>query len=644
MTPFFKFLKREKNESKKLLLEESFDEALGEKIELAELPLNDKPFFYVWLFVLFLGLAVGGRITFWGLIGNEFYQKKAIANLTEERVTAGPRGMIYDRFGKILADNKATFFAFLNIKEFLRDERAKAKTIKDIERILGLTEKDIKDLIDRNNKNFSDNVLLASDLSQEQAILLESAALPAIFLENGYKRNYEKGKIFSPILGYVGLANSEDLKNNPQLRSNEFVGRAGVEAFYDSLLRGQPRIISVRRDAVGKIIDKQEKQQAKIGNSLELTIDGEFQEYFYKRLNDGLIKLGLEVGAGIALNPQNGEVLALVSLPSFDNNIMSGFGKNKEKISILNSPTKPLFNRIISGLYAPGSTIKPLVGVAALKEKIIGPRRVVFSPGYLEIPNPYKPEKPSRYLDWRYQGDINLYSAIAQSSNVYFYLAGGGSPPKIFPPEILRGGDPIDGLGINKLHFWWEKFGLGKKSGIDLPGEVDGFLPTAKQKEEKSGKQWLLGDTYNVSIGQGDLLLTPLQIINYISAIANGGKIYRPFLKKGTKPSVLIDLSELLPEIKEVQKGMKLAVESPLGTANLLADLPFSIGAKTGSAQIESNKAQNAFFVGYAPFDNPKIAILVLVEHAREGSLNALPIAKDVLRWYYEKRINKIKE
>lgn len=636
---FLSFLKRKRNKTKEPLLEESLDEALGERIELAELPLDSRPFFYVGLVVLFLGLAVGARIIFWGLIKNDFYQRKAVANLVEERVTAGPRGIIYDRFGKILADNKATFFAFLKVKEFLRDEEVKVKTIKLIKEVLGLTEKDIKDLIERDGNNFSENVLLASELKPEQVIQLESASLPAIFLESGYERRYEKGKIFSPVLGYVGLANSGDIENNPQLRPNEFVGRAGVEAFYDSILRGQPKIVSIGRDSKGKLIDKQEKQPAKIGDSLELTIDGEFQEYFYKRLSEGLAYLGLEAGAGIAINPQNGEILALVNLPSFDNNIMSGFGRNKEKISILNSPSKPLFNRVISGLYSPGSTIKPLVGVAALKEKIIEPSRLIFSPGYLEIPNPYNPENPSRYLDWRYQGDINLYSAIAQSSNVYFYLVGGGHPPKISPPEILRGGGPIKGLGIEKLYLWWRKFGLGEKSGIDLPGESEGFLPSAEQKKKNSSKAWLLGDTYNVSIGQGDLLLTPLQIINYISAIANGGKIYRPFVKKNSKPSVLVNLSELLPEIKEVQKGMKLAVQSPKGTANLLSSLPFSVGAKTGSAQIEGNRAENAFFVGYAPFESPKIAILVLVERAREGSLNALPIAKDVLQWYYEHRL-----
>lgn len=637
---FLNFLKHRRNKSKELLLEESLDEALGERVELAELPLDEKPFFYVGFVILLLGIAVAGRIIFWGLIKNEFYMRKAAANLTEERVTAGPRGIIYDRFGKILADNKATFFVFLNVKEFLYGKEVREKTIKTVEEVLGLTEKEIKDLISQYDNNFSDSLLLASGLSQEQAIKLESANLPTLFLEGGYERYYEKGKIFSPVLGYVGLANSEDLKN-ANLWPGEFVGRAGVEAFYDSVLRGEPRIVSIERDAKGKVINKKEKQSAKIGNSLELTIDGEFQEYFYKRLAEGLAQLGLEIGGGIALNPQNGEVLALVNLPSFDSNIMSGFKKNKEKTAILNSPLKPLFNRIISGFYAPGSTIKPLVGVAALKEKIIEPERLIFSPGYLEIPNPYNPESSSRYLDWRYQGDINLYSALAQSSNVYFYLLGGGSPPKISPPEILKGGRPIVGLGINRLYFWWQKFGLGEKSGIDLPGEGEGFLPSPQKKEEKFGRKWLLGDTYNVSIGQGDLLLTPLQIVNYISAIANGGKIYRPFLKKNSTPFVLADISELLPEIQEVQKGMRLAVQSPRGTAHLLSDLPFSVGAKTGSAQIEGNKAENAFFVGYAPFEDPKIAVLVLVERAREGSLNALPIAKDVLRWYYEHRLKK---
>ena len=180
---------------------------------------------------------------------------------------------------------------------------------------------------------------------------------------------------------------------------------------------------------------------------------------------------------------------------------------------------------------------------------------------------------------------------------------------------------------------------MGSKTGIDLPGEASGFLPSADWKESSGRGPWLLGDTYHASIGQGDLQVTPVQLLDYIAGIANGGKIMTPTLNLAEIGKLRIDLSPLLPEITEVQKGMRATVTSAMGTAHLLNDLPVKVAAKTGSAQIQNNASENAFFVGYAPYDDPEIAILVLIEHAKEGSLNAVPIAKDVLAWYYEHRI-----
>ncbi len=234
---------------------------------------------------------------------------------------------------------------------------------------------------------------------------------------------------------------------------------------------------------------------------------------------------------------------------------------------------------------------------------------------------------------------MNLHSAIAKSSNIYFYALGGGL-------------NDIKGLGIEKLNQYWAKFGLGKKTGIDLPSENDGYLPDPAKKETKTGDIWRIGDTYNATIGQGDLLVTPIQLISQIASIANQGKFFKPFIVKNVldangkilkenQPQVLINYSDWTYELSEVRSAMEDTVSKPYGTAHLLNSIPVPIAGKTGSAQTNNNTKTNAFFVGYMPAENAQIALLVLVENAKEGSLNAVPVAKDVLNWYYYNRILK---
>jgi len=542
-----------------------------------------------------------------------------------------------------LVKNQVAFSAFLDTRIFLQQKDTEEPTLEAIRNIFGLTPEEVWAAVrEKSAEEFATLVVLSDDLSQSQLVKLRSLSLPALVISSDFKREYVDGPVFSSVLGYIGRVSPDDLAGNGNLSAGDFVGKAGVEAYYDSELRGVPGVVVKLRDAHGNILDEVLKNKPQIGKELRLTIDGEFQKYFYGRMLAGLQALGRQSGVGLAVNPETGEVLALVNFPSYDNNVFSLSHKSDERAGILNSDLKPLFNRAVSGMYNPGSTIKPLVGVAALSENVIDPSREIFSPGYLDVPNPYDPEHPTRYLDWRYQGNVDLVSAISQSSNVYFYTVGGGAATQILKNGVVIDTDRIDGLGINRLNEWWQKFGLGKKLGVDLPNEASGFLPTAEWKKKKTGRPWMLGDTYNVSIGQGDLLVTPIQLLNCISSIANGGKIYKPTLNLD-KPHTefLGDITYLEPEIKEIQKGMIEAVTSPMGTAYRLNDLGFSVAAKTGSAQIKNNEQVNALFIGYAPTDKPQIAVLVLVENALEGSLNAVPIAKDVLNWYYWNRVKK---
>lgn len=631
---------------KELFLEEAVLDDLAQDLETLELPLSQRAFKLVTVSFVIIIAVVASRLLFLAAWKNDFYKEQALINVGQVTTFRAQRGIIFDRFNQSLVKNLPAFRLNLKLVELFKDDEERIKTIKTLEEVLNLRPGYIEELLKEVDLERQNSLTIARQLSIDQVIKIKNLNLPAVQIEDDFKRQYFEGEIFSHIIGYIGPVDKNDLKKSPSLSFNDAVGKSGLEAYYDGELRGEDGEIIDYRNVKGEIIDNKLLRNPTSGYQLYSTIDAEFQSYFFKRLKQALSYLGSPAGVGLAINPQNGEILALVSLPSFNN--------NKIESETLTNPFKPFFNRAISGVYTPGSTIKPLVAFAALKENVITSDKEIFSAGYLEIPNPYYPDKPSRFLDWKPNGWVNLYSAIARSCNIYFYTLGGGLSSNYQPRGILRGfeSENINGLGIEKLKEYWQKFGLGKKTGVDLPLENEGFLPDAQSKEKNRGEIWRLGDTYNVSIGQGDLLVTPLQLLNYISAIANAGKIYQPFIVKKIvaedgkiikeiNPLLIEDYSSDIEIIKKVQRGMIDTVEKPYGTAYLLADLPISVAAKTGTSQIESNTKINAFFVGYAPSQNPEIAILVLIENAREGSLNAVPVAKDVLRWYYENRIKQ---
>ena len=620
------FFRRRKKE---LNLEETLsdDWSKDKDTELVEVSLGGWPMIFAGLIVSLIAAALVGRIVFVGLAQSTRYELRAEDNQNLASILPAPRGIIYDRNGKIIADNRPVFSAYLKTDEFLRQTDSQKQVLDSISEILSVSPEEIWNSLESSDLERNGGLLLLNpNLSQGEVVKLKSLNLPVVEIEDSFDRNYPDGEIFSSVLGYTGMVTISDLNDNSDLTIQDEIGKGGAELYYDDQLRGVNGKTIQKRDARGRLFGDKEETKPEIGKSLYITIDADLQKYFYRQMKEKLLSLGRTKGVGLAMNPQNGEILAMLNFPVYDNNILSSGGSNSEKQAILTSRDKPLFNRATAGFYSPGSTIKPLVGVAALKEAVITPSKEIFSPGYIDIPNPYRPDEPTRYLDWRYQGYVNLASAIAQSSNVYFYEIGGGGPDSA-------------GLGITRLRQWWQKFNLGNLTGIDLPGEAKGFLPSPDWKEKKYKQPWLLGDTYNVSIGQGDLLLTPLQLLNYISTIANGGKVYKPVINKNAEHKIISDLSHLSQQFQEVRKGMRLVATSKLSMANTLGKLPFAVEGKTGTAQVRSNQQQNAFFVGYATSENPQIAVLVLVENSREGSLNAVPIAKDVFNWYYQNRI-----
>lgn len=547
-----------------------------------------------------------------------FYAVRAAANSDKEFILPAYRGIITDRFGAPLVTNISRFRISIDLNELFKStltDSARDGLFKKIAAITGESDAVIRAAVMNADLEKNPRVVIGRALSLEQAIDVRALQNDAVIVEDDYVREYVDPLVFSPLLGYTGSAEV----------NGTIAGKAGLEASHDDILRGMDGVRIVYRDARGTILQEKRVREAAAGLTLTTTIDAPFQRYFYDRFKEGLTELGKTSGVGIALNPKTGEVLALVSFPSFDNNNPAAY---------LNHPLKPLFNRAISGVYSPGSTIKPLVALAALHEQVVAPTFTVYSPGYLELPNPYDPDHPSRFLDWRPQGVVDMYSALARSSNVYFYVVGGGCTV-VTCNAVGRS----KGLGIYALNEYWKKFGLDAITDIDMPGETVGFLPNPEEKQQRTGTPWRIGDTYNVAIGQGDLGVTPIRLLTFFASIANKGVMMQPHVIRTESPAVLMDYSSWTDELAVVRQGLRDVVQKPYGTANALYDLPYKTAGKTGSAQIANNVKTNAFFIGYGPADDAQIAVLILVEDAKTGSLNAVPIGKDVLKWYYDHRL-----
>lgn len=614
---------------KEIFLEESVLDDLSEGLDIVERPLSERVFtFFGWVVVLLI-IAVFSRVAWAQILLGQAYNSRALANAGQETILKAPRGIIYDRNGNILVSNNPSFSVILNLSELLKDEPSLDNILGQISNIVPFDSASVKHEILSVDLEHQAYFLLAQDVPLPEIIDLKKLNLKPVIIENSYSRQYTNGPVFSQIIGYTGLASQKNLDENKDLSLNDEIGKSGLEAEYDSYLSGKNGVAVSYQDAKGNSLGDKTLNNPVGGDALYTTIDADLQEYFYNAMKDQLSSMGRVAGAGLIMNPQTGEILSMVSLPSFDNNNLTN--------QIFTDKNKPTFNRVISGLYSPGSTIKPLMAFGVLEEKIIDPLKKILSIGYIDIPNPYYPDKPSRFLDWQPQGWVDIYSALARSSDVYFYEVGGGYQNQ-------------QGLGISRIIDYWKKFEINKLTGIDLPGEVSGILADPQAREDQTGNIWRVGDTYNVSIGQGDLRITPIELLRYISAIADKGKIPVPYVVGNIKDfqgNVVYQAQPKFDTIETkdpndfniVEKGMLDGVSKVYGTSYSLNDLPMTIAAKTGSAQIENNQKTNAFFVGYGPVPNPQIAVLVLIEDAKEGSLNAVPVAKKVFQWYYDNRI-----
>jgi penicillin-binding protein 2 len=583
------------------------------------------------IFGVFFGVAIiilvifSSRFVYLnGLKGAE-YRTLSQRNSIRSIIIPAPRGIITDRFGQPLVNNVPSIDLVLTPIDVPTDPLAQ-ENLKNELRALNVPDDVLQHTFDALDPKSPKQVLLRQNISQDEALVFleRSTRLPGVTLFKTTQRSYINGPVFSHLLGYEGKIHEEELKEHPDYHLTDTIGKQGIEKSYESALRGEYGYQQGEVDSLGHIKKDLGVIQPKTGKDLVLHIDADLQQKLTDAMLQQLQKAGIRRGAAVAIDPRSGAVRAVVSLPSFDNNLFARGITQDEYAPLATSEDRPLFNRAFSGAYAPGSTIKPLHAAAALAEKIIDPSYQIESRGGIQVGNFF-------FGDWKAHGFTDIRRAIAVSSDVYFYSVGGG-----------YGG--IQGLGIERMKKYDNLFGYGELSGIDVPGEVPGFFPTKEWKKDRFGEQWYLGDDYNSSIGQGYITVTALQIVNSIATVANGGTLYVPQVVAAEK-SVDGSTKWYTPQAKRsgfiapdilqvVREGMRETVTE--GTAQPLKDLPVEVAGKTGTAQFGSQEKTQGWFVSYAPYQSPELALVILFEgQDKTETYNGVPVTKEVYAWYF---------
>jgi penicillin-binding protein 2 len=576
----------------------------------------------------FLVFALAVIIAVTGLTARLFYLQivdggrlatLAIHNRTVHESIPAPRGLIYDRNGRALVTNVATFVVKLRPADLPLDQRP--VVVDRLAALLGMPATDINATIDGNPGSTFDVVRIATDVDERTARLISEAGfeLPGVQVAVEARRLYADGPLMSQILGYTGPVSGEqllDLKQDGYL-PDDLIGKVGIEAQYESSLRGIYGTQNVEQDASGqKTQVLQTLAQAQPGDSLTLTIDTKEQRYAQKALQWAMKKVGIKRGVVIAMNPQTGEVLALVSLPTYDNNQFARGISVKDYTKLLNNPDKPLLNHATQAHYPPGSTYKLVAGTGALADKKITPSTQVRTAGFLTLGG-------TRFYDWNHRGfgACNIYCGFGHSSDTFFFQMAGK-------------------LGIDRLGYWAKQYGFGNLTGIDLPGEVPGIVPTNEWKQSTLGAPIFGGETYQAGIGQGYDVVTPIQLINAYATLANGGTLYQPQIVRdivgpdGTvvrpfKPKIIHKM-KVQANVLRVMRNAARNTVVVRHTYNLV-DMPIKVAGKSGTAEFGTRDSKgrlpyHSWFVGFVPKD------------ARHGSFNSTSAQIVVLALAYDSR------
>lgn len=592
--------------------------------------------------VLLLGVLIlaglAGLVTRYAYLQITTHDKyTAMSDSNRIKLISAPpsRGYIYDRNGILLADNHPVFTAVVSPDEIENPEQ----TLQLLTPIFNLTQDEIDEALKAIKKSKNEPVTIKIDLSQEQVAQFSERKpfFKGVSIQSKLTRTYPYGDLFAHVIGYVGRISDNDTKTlDKQLYAGtDLIGKTGLEKYYESLLMGKPGYQSIETNAHGDVIRKLDTKAPTAGNDIYLSIDYGLQKIAQEQMAGKL-------GAMVAIDPNTGEVLAFVSNPTYDPNLFITGIKADDYKALRDDPDQPLYNRALQGQYPPGSTIKPFEGMGILHYGAMTWDSTIFDPGYFTLPG-----DSHKFRDWKKSGHgtVNLTKAITESVDTYFYKLSYQ-------------------LGIDKLHDWMTRFNFGTKTGIDLPGEKPGVYPSSEWKMKTYKKPWLPGETVSVSIGQGYFLATPLQIANATAMVANKGQHLTPhFLKKSTgaqpfqpieKPDGKIQFNGTENDWLRMQGAMENVVKN--GTAHSIYTPMYRIGGKTGTAQVKSiaqgktyNQAalskkhwDHGWFIGFAPVDNPQIAIAAIVENGQHGGWVAPLVRKMMDYWIVEKQKNPI--
>ncbi|HXK32506.1 MAG TPA: penicillin-binding protein 2 [Dehalococcoidia bacterium] len=605
----------------------------------------------LWLFrasivVAFVVLAIQlGRLQ---LVRGDEYRQRAELNQLRVEAVVPPRGLIYDRNGVQLVENVPGFSAAIIAADV--PEGRDADIASGIERLLGVPalETELRIKAQRASNDPFAPIIVKDGLDQEAAFRLREqlAGLPGVQVRVEPVRQYPLGPELAHILGFTGRVDEAEyaaLKDDGYLASDR-IGKAGVEAAYEEYLRGEPGTREIERDASGREVRTLGEREAQPGYDLVLSIDADLQRKVTE-LTAAAAKG--EQAAAIVLDVHTGEVLALVSLPLYDNNIFSGKVDEARLQQYMQDPKKPMVNHALAEQYPPGSIFKQITGAAALQEGVASPSTTITSRGAITVPNQYDPSIVYTFRDWSVLGTLDFYGGIAMSSDVYFYYLAGG---------YHEYGENFDGLGVERLAQYARNFGLGRKTGIDIAGEAEGVIPDPAWKEATFGDVWTLGDTYNMGIGQGFVATTPIQMARVVAAVANGGALLTPRVVREVRdaeghiivpnePKIEGHVGVSAENLAIVREAMRQAVV--WGTAKDGGTSVVQVAGKTGTAEFGQQSADgtyaltHAWYSGFAPANDPQIAVTVFLERG-VGATNAGPLASRIFEYYFTRQQQRV--